>query len=214
MKFLKRIFNKEFFKRDFQIALLAALLFSMIFSLAGFEAKCQELRSNILRLHIIANSDTAEDQEIKLKIRDELLKTSNGLFESSGNKEEAIKTVNENTEIFENSAKKVLKKYGKNQSVNISIGKAYFDTREYDNFTLPAGEYDAVRVLIGAAEGKNWWCVMYPSMCVPAAEKEHTLTEAVDKQSAEIAENAPRYKMRFIIVEWYESFKNSLKNLF
>jgi len=69
-------------------------------------------------------------------------------------------------------------------------------------------------VLIGKAEGKNWWCVMFPSMCIPAAEKEHNLTEAVDKKSAEIAENAPRYEMRFKIIEWYETFKKSLSELF
>lgn len=214
MQLLKRIFKKEFFKRDFVIALLAALLFSMIFSLAGFEAKCNDLKENILRLHIIANSDSAEDQAIKLKIRDELLKKSNGLFETARNKEDAIKLVNENTDFLKESAQKVLIKEGKTQPVNISVGKAYFDTRVYENFTLPAGEYEAVKVLIGKAEGKNWWCVMFPSMCVPAAEKEHKLTEAVNEKSAEIAENAPRYEMRFKVIEWYEAIKNKLKSVF
>ena len=120
----------------------------------------------------------------------------------------------ENTALFENAAQKVLKESGKTAPVNISIGKAYFDTRKYENFTLPAGEYDAVKVLIGKAEGKNWWCVMFPSMCIPAAEKEHKLTEAVDKETAKIAEQAPKYQVRFKIVEWYEDFKNGLKNLF
>ena len=214
MQLLKRIFTKEFFKRDFVIAMLAALLFSMIFSLAGFEAKCNDLKQNILRLHILANSDSAEDQAIKLKIRDEILNKSKGLFETAGNKEAAIKLVNENTDFLKEIAQKVLIKEGKNQPVSISIGKAYFNTRVYDDFTLPAGEYDAVRVLIGKAEGKNWWCVMLPSMCIPAAEKEHKLTEAVKKNSAEIAENAPRYEMRFKIIEWYEKIKNKLKNTF
>ena len=214
MQRLKRIFNKEFFKRDFVIAMLAALLFSMIFSLAGFEAKCEDLKQNILRLHILANSDSAEDQAIKLKIRDEILKQSNGLFETAGNKEETIKLVNENTDFLKEIAQNVLISEGKNQPVSISVGKAYFDTRVYDDFTLPAGEYEAVKVLIGKAEGKNWWCVMFPSMCVPAAEKEHKLTEAVSEKSAEIAENAPRYEMRFKVIEWYESFKNKLKNVF
>ncbi|MBO5106222.1 MAG: stage II sporulation protein R [Clostridia bacterium] len=214
MQLLKRFFSKDFLKRDLITAILAAMLFSMIFSLAGFEAKCNDLKQNILRLHIIANSDSAEDQALKLKIRDELLKKSNGLFETAGNKEQAIKLVNENTDFLKEVAHEVLLKEGKNQPVSISVGKAYFDTRVYDNFTLPAGEYEAVRVLIGKAEGKNWWCVMFPSMCVPAAEKEHKLTEAVNEKSAEIAENAPRYEMRFKIIEWYEAVKNKLKNIF
>ncbi|MBE6761735.1 MAG: stage II sporulation protein R [Ruminococcaceae bacterium] len=212
MKLIKRIFKKENFKRDFITALLAAMLFSMIFSLAEFEAKCEDLKENVLRLHIIANSNSAEDQAIKLKIRDELLKNSNGLFETANNKEAAIEMVNNNTDFLTAIAEEVLIKEGKNQPVSISIGKTYFDTRVYEDFTLPAGEYDAVRVLIGKAEGKNWWCVMFPSMCVPAAEKEHKLTEAVDEKSAEIAENAPRYEMRFKIIEWYEAIKNKLKN--
>ena len=214
MQILKRIFSKEFFKRDFYICLLAGIIFSMIFSLAGFEAKCIDLKENVLRLHVIANSDSAEDQAIKLKIRDEILKKSDGLFETVGNKQDAIKKVNESKELLTKIAQEVLIKEGKTQPVSISVGTAYFDTRVYDNFTLPAGEYEAVRVLIGKAEGKNWWCVMFPSMCIPAAEKEHKLTEAVSEKSAEIAENAPRYEMRFKIIEWYEAVKNKLKTVF
>lgn len=214
MQTLKKIFNKDFFKKDFTLCLLAALLFTMIFSLAGFEQKCNDLKQNVLRLHIIANSNSETDQAIKLKIRDELLKKSNGLFDSVGNKQDAIDLVNKNKDYLVEIAQKVLNDEGKTQPVSISVGKTYFETRVYDNFTLPAGEYDAVRVLIGKAEGKNWWCVMFPSMCIPAAEKEHKLTEAVDEKSAEIAENAPRYEMRFKIIELYESLKNKLKNAF
>lgn len=214
MQMLKKIFNKDFFKKDFTLCLLAALLFTMIFSLAGFEQKCNDLKQNVLRLHIIANSNSETDQAIKLKIRDELLKKSNGLFDSVGNKQDAIDLVNKNKDYLVEIAQKVLNDEGKTQPVSISVGKTYFETRVYDNFTLPAGEYDAVRVLIGKAEGKNWWCVMFPSMCIPAAEKEHKLTEAVDEKSAEIAENAPRYEMRFKIIELYESLKNKFKNAF
>lgn len=214
MQLLKKIFNKEFFKRDLTLCLLAALLFTMIFSLADFEQKCNDLKQNVLRLHIIANSDSAEDQAIKLKIRDELLKKSGGLFDTVGNKQDAIDMVNKNRDFLTEIAQNVLNSEGKTEPVSISVGKTYFNTRVYDNFTLPAGEYDAVRVLIGKAEGKNWWCVMFPSICIPAAEKEHKLTEAVDEKSAEIAENAPRYEMRFKIVELYESLKNKLKTVF
>ena len=214
MKLLKKIFNKEFFKKDFTLCLLAALLFTMIFSLAGFEQKCNDLKQNVLRLHIIANSDSEKDQAIKLKVRDALLKESDGLFETVGNKQDAIDLVDKNRDYLVKIAKNVLAEEGKKQPVSISIGKTYFDTRVYDNFTLPAGEYDAVRVLIGKAEGKNWWCVMFPAMCIPAAEKEHKLTEAVNEKSAKIAENAPRYEMRFKIIELYESLKNKLKTAF
>ncbi len=214
MRILKNLFKKEFFKKDIASAACLALVFCIVLTLAGFDSKCEQLRDKVLRLHILANSDSEQDQALKLKVRDSILKVSDGMFDNLESKDSAMELIEKNTEVFEKIAINTIKKCGYDYPVSISVGKAYFDTRVYDNFTLPAGEYDAVRVLIGKAEGKNWWCVMFPSLCIPAAEKEHKLTEAVDEKSAEIAENAPRYEMRFKVVEWYESFKNKLKSIF
>lgn len=209
-----KFLSKDFFKKDITIALICALIFTMVFALAGFDKKCDELRNKILRLHIIANSDSETDQAIKLKVRDRLLELSNGLYESIDNKQEAMELTNLHLEELTLAAEQTIKENGGNQTVNISIGKAYFNTRKYEDFTLPAGEYDAVRVLIGKAEGKNWWCIMFPSMCIPAAEAKHDLTEAVNQNAAEIAKNAPRYEMRFKAVEFYESLKQKVKKTF
>ena len=208
MRLFGKLFNREFFKNDIAVAMICAIIFTTTFSLAGFENNCKNLRENILRLHILANSDSSYDQNIKLKVRDCILKTSENLFENSKSKEDALALAKENIPLFKKAAQNKLQELGYNKNVEISVGKAYFNTREYENFTLPAGEYDAVRVLIGKAEGKNWWCVMFPSMCVPAAAENHSLDEAVEKESAQIAQNAPKYKMEFKIVEWFETIKN------
>lgn len=209
-----KFLNKEFFKKDILIALICAVIFSIVFSLAGFDTKCDELREKILRLHIIAESDSETDQAIKLKVRDGLLEYSGGLYESLDNKQQAIALTKQNITELEEIAETIVKENGGNQKVNISIGKAYFGTRKYDGFTLPAGEYDAVRVLIGKAKGKNWWCIMFPSMCIPAATKNKTLDDTVNSSAAEIAKNAPQYEMRFKTIEIIESIKQKLKNLF
>ena len=208
-----KLFSKEFFKKDVTVAVVAALIISICFAFAGFNNKCQDLRDNILRLHIIANSDDQNDQAIKLKVRDNLLNVSDGLYNNISSKQDAITVTSENLKLLKSAAEETIKKEGANYPVDVTIGKAYFNTRKYENFTLPAGEYEAVKVLIGNAKGKNWWCVMFPSMCIPAAS-EHSLDEAVNKNSAEIAQNATKYKISFKIVEIIEDIKNIFKNLF
>ena len=208
MKFFKKLFSKRFFENDIAVALVCALIFTLFLTLAGFEAGCSELRGNVLRLHILANSDSPPDQAVKLQVRDAVLTASEDIFKTAKSKDDALNLAKENTALLKAVAQNKLKELGVNQSVTVKVEKAYFNTREYENFTLPAGNYDAVRVLLGKAEGKNWWCVMFPSICLPAAADEHSLTEAVDENAAEIAENPDRYEIRFKIVEWYESIIN------
>ena len=208
MKFFKKLFSKRFFENDIAVAMVCAIIFTLFLTLAGFEVGCNELRGNVLRLHILANSNSDADQTIKLEVRDAVLTASEKVFEAAKSKEDALNLAKENVGLFKTAAEQKLKQLGVNQSVTVKVEKTYFNTREYENFTLPAGQYDAVRILLGKAEGKNWWCVMFPSMCIPAAADEHSLTEAVDEKSAEIAENAPKYEIRFKIVEWYESIIN------
>ncbi len=210
---MKKILKLEFLKNDLIIALACALLISGLLALTGFDAKCEELRENILRLHILANSDSDKDQMIKLKVRDKLLEASNGLYENLEDKEDAKHITEKNIEFLKSEAEEVVKQCGEDYSVDISVGKAYFSTREYKDFTLPAGEYDAVRVLIGEAKGKNWWCIMFPSLCIPSASDNNSLDKAVDEKSAEIAENAPKYKMEFKTVEIVENIKHWFKKM-
>ena len=207
-KFCDRLFSKEFFKKDVTVSIVIALIFSIILNLVGFDTKCERIRNNVLRLHILANSNSEEDQKMKLEIRDCLLLASNGILDGAKNKEDAILAANEKLSTFEDIAQKVVKSYGKDYPIKIEISKTYFDTREYEDFTLPAGQYEALRILIGKAEGKNWWCIMFPSLCIPAAKSKNSLEEVTDKSASNITKNYKKYKVKFKIVEVYEKFKN------
>lgn len=207
-KNLSKIFDREFFKKDIALSICCALIFSLFFSLAGFDMGCEDLRKNILRLHILANSDSKEDQGMKLEIRDCLLSASNGIFDNIESKEDAKVVANQNLDKFKKIAENVVKSHGKDYNVDIKIEKAYFDTRRYENFTLPAGEYDALRVLVGEAKGKNWWCIMFPAMCIPAASDNKTLDQVTNKDTKPFTTKGNRYVIKFKAVEIYQKLRN------
>ncbi len=196
-------------KKAFEWALIFGFICSVFCSMASFDANCEELRDNVLRLHIIANSDSETDQNLKLKIRDAVLAESDTLFEKSQDLNSAIETAKENLAVYESVANNVIAEEGLNYMATAKIGKTFFETREYDDFTLPAGEYDALILEIGEARGKNWWCVIFPSVCVPTQKAD--LKDSVGQKSAKIAENPRPYKIRFKSVEIYEKIKRKLK---
>ena len=199
--------NLKISKRGVELAVLFGMLCAVFCSFANFNASCEELRDNVLRLHIIANSDSKADQELKLKIRDEILKTSNNLFETDTNLEKAISTCQNSIDDFEKIAQRVAEENGFQYDINVKIGTAYFETREYESFTLPAGNYESLIIEIGEAKGKNWWCVIFPQVCIPAAT-EAQLSDSVGERGAEIAQNPQKYVMKFKTVEIYENIKH------
>lgn len=194
----------------FNLSLCFALISAILLSVADFDAKCDDLRQNVLRLHIIANSDNKLDQEVKLKIRDEILKKSEDLFEGVTNLENAKSVANSKCNEFTNIANEVLKENGFSYSAQAKIDKAHFETRVYDDFTLPAGIYDSLIITLGKAEGKNWWCVIFPEICLPTSTGGE-LSDTVKTDSADIATNNKEYVARFKIVEIYEKIKNFIK---
>ena len=190
----------------FEISLFAGLLIAIIFSITGFASTCEEIRGDVLRLHVIANSDSDEEQQLKLKVRDAVLKAGKNIFNGSVTKENAEEKIENEKEILIKAAKKVIKENGFDYDVDITVTDEYFNTRTYENVTLPAGKYKAVRVLIGESAGKNWWCVMFPPLCIPAAETNTDLYFS-DKE-VKLVETNPKYEVRFKIIEIYESIKN------
>ena len=197
-------------KKAFEWAVIFGFLCSVFCSFADFDASCEELRQGVLRLHIVANSDSLEDQNLKLKIRDRILETSDTLFETDSNLDKAIETTKENLLIYEKTANEVIKQYGFTYTATAKIGKAFFDTRVYDHFTLPSGYYDSLIIELGDAKGKNWWCVIFPSICLPT-DKNATLSDSVGKKGTKIAENSNNYIIRFKAVEIYEKIKRKFK---
>lgn len=203
--------KKIFSRRGAELSVVVGLLCAIFASMAHFEAACDDLRQNVLRLHIIANSDSEEDQAVKLLVRDKILEESSELFAGETELKAAEKKAEDNLNEFCKTAKRVLSENGFSYNVSAEIGDSYFETREYEDFTLPAGNYRSLIINLGAAKGKNWWCVIFPAVCIPAAA-DASLSDSASGTSAQIAEHPQKYVMRFKTVEIYEDLKKLLKN--
>ena len=198
---------KERIRKNIELGVLFGLICAITLSFARFEVRCDELRENILRLHIVANSDTEADQTLKLAVRDKILENTSTLFEDCTDLISAQAAAQDNLDLIADTAQQVIDENGLSYSAKVSVGDAYFNTREYDDFTLPAGTYRSLIVTLGEGKGKNWWCVVFPAVCLPAAADEASLTDSVSKSSAKVAENPQKYVMKFKTVEIYEGIK-------
>ncbi len=203
-----KFFNKELLIR----AVACAFVLTAVLSLVNFDAKCDEIRNNVLRLHIKANSDSASDQELKLRVRDAVLVVSKDVFSGCESLDEAYLKANENIELFNTTAQNAVYSYGYDYPVSVTLGDAWFETREYEDFTLPAGTYDALRINIGDAQGKNWWCVMFPALCVPTATA--TPHNSFSEDTEKIVTEPQKYEVRFKAVEVFQRFKNKISLVF
>lgn len=198
---------KKTVRKNIERGIIFGFICAVILSFTRFEARCDELRNGVLRLHILANSDSETDQLLKLKVRDKILEVTSEKLDKAGNINEAVKIAGADIGNITEAAARVIADEGFDYPVSAAIEKNYFDNREYDDFTLPAGVYNSLTVRIGKAEGHNWWCVVFPGICLPAAKKS-TLEKAVSKSSAAIARNTSKYKICFKTVEIYERIKN------
>lgn len=187
-------------------ALLAGMILTLFLSSAqAFADTCDPIREEVLRLHILADSDSEEDQQVKLAVRDKLL--SLHLFDTDdvNSRLEAEQAAQENLVKIKAAAQQEVYAQGHTDQVEAEIVRMYFSTRVYDTVTLPAGYYDAVRITIGSGEGHNWWCVLYPQLCIPAAsEEEDTLSDVLTEEEEEIV-TEDGYEVKFFLVELYES---------
>ena len=153
-------------------------------------------------MHVIANSDEDVDQKLKLKVRDAVLNEGRELFDGSLTADDAEEKIVPNINRLEDVALRTIKENGFDYDVEIYVAKEYFKTRVYENsVTLPAGEYTAVKVVIGEGDGQNWWCVMFPPMCLPAANNDAKMEDVLNKEEMEIVSNSEKYSFRFKIVE-------------
>ncbi|MBR3780596.1 MAG: stage II sporulation protein R [Clostridia bacterium] len=195
-----------------EISVAIGLVFSIIFSVIGFGADCREIRSNVIRLHILANSDTEEDQTVKLLVRDALLSCGSELFGGTVSIDNASEYLAEEKDKLIAKANEVLSENGFDYKADMFLTEEYFPTREYENFTLPAGEYLALKVILGKGEGHNWWCVMFPPLCLPAATKRTDTEIILGKDGAEIISSPVKYEIRFKVVEIFEEIKAKLNH--
>lgn len=154
-------------KRIGLLALLVALVWT-----GGLLADKERLRQDILRLHVVAASDSEEDQAVKLRVRDAVLASLRQGLSDLTDVEQAKDYVEEMIPKIERAANQVLAEAGFSDTVQVSLTEWEFPEREYDTFSLPAGVYNALRVVIGEGEGQNWWCVVFPELCMGATTEE------------------------------------------
>lgn len=184
---------------------LAGLIFTVATSaVKNTVAAGAKVKTDTLRLHIIANSDSDFDQELKLKVRDRILEYTGELFAEVSGKTEAEDLAEYSSDEIQKIAQDVIAENGADYSVSVEITDMWFETRSYDGFTLPAGDYRAVRIIIGVGEGHNWWCVMYPPICIPGAKK------AIEKYGANAKfVSGDGFEIRFAILELLERLKRT-----
>lgn len=168
-------------------------------------ATSENISNKVLRLHILANSDSTADQDIKLKLKNYFLENTTDLFIGKS-VEENIEIAKENTDFIENLCNDFLLSIGSDSTASVTVDKEYFDTRVYDDFTLPAGIYNSIKIEIGEGKGHNWWCIVFPSVCLSACSS--SMRDYLTDEEMELINDG--YTPKFKIVEIYEKLKNEL----
>ena len=187
-----------------------ALVLCLLISLCGFYGRCTGVRESVVRLHILANSDSDEDQALKLKVRDAVVEAAAGWLDGAENADEALTMAQERLPELKAVAQQTVTDAGYDYPVDATLCTMYFTTRQYETVTLPAGVYEAVRFTIGSGEGKNWWCVVYPPLCAGAAMQRKTLDDVLDSEQVAMVTDGERFEVRFKVVEWWERLMNFL----
>lgn len=175
----------------------------------GIVTDSRELREGLLRLHVVGASDSAEDQEVKLLVRDAVLASLEDGLQDLTDVDAAVDYVSRMLPKVEAAANRCLAAAGFSDTVAVSLTEEAFPTRDYDNFSLPAGVYRALRVVIGEGEGRNWWCVVFPQLCM--AGEDFVETASVAGLSPELAGTLEgEYELRFWVLEKWGEMKNYL----
>ncbi len=195
--------NKGF--KLFSVLFLAAIIaFSYI---SPFIKTSENISGEVFRLHILANSDSDEDQALKLNVRNAVLSCGEPLFKNCKSLSEAVEIGRKNTELFKNAAQKCIIDNGYDYPVNVYVDKEYFNTRKYNQITMPGGVYNALKIEIGQAKGRNWWCVMFPAICLPSVSEDE-INKYLSVDEIKLLNSGNKYIIRFKIVEIYEKLKS------
>ena len=213
MKSFLNFFHSIHLKRFF-IVLILFSFFVFVSAISYVSAVSNNIADSVFRLHVIANSDSNEDQELKYKVRDAVLEYMNSITEDCSSKEKAIQIAKDHEDEFYKVAKQTIEENGYDYSVNIKIGNFSFPTKTYGDISLPAGNYDALRIEIGNASGQNWWCVMFPPLCfvdvssgvVPDESKEIMQDNLSTEEYTLISDSdSSDVKFKFGLVEFFNN---------
>lgn len=198
------------------LLLFLLFLYIVVNAFSYVDAVSKDLAGSVLRLHVIANSDEEEDQELKLKVRDKVLAYMNEIGANATTKEEAIQIASSHLDEFQQVARTVILENGYDYPVDVQIGNFSFPTKTYGDISLPSGYYDALRIKIGKAEGQNWWCVMFPPLCfvdvssgvVPEESKETMKQDLSDEEFTLISNQEDSgIHFKFKLIEWLQNVR-------
>ena len=217
--------------------MMASLIFLILLIIIGTGMNPPLANNNLIRLHVIANSDSDEDQELKYQVRDQLLLSFENIFRDAQTIGEARNLINESLDDLKGIASKEINNQGFDYPVDASLGIASFPTKVYGDLVYPAGEYEALRVVIGEGSGANWWCVMFPPLCfvdVSSGVVSEDISEEIDEESIEVTsvdENTDDEEKTqddesttdneektvvytFKLAQWWKNFRAWVSNLF
>lgn len=194
-------------------AALTAGLAVLIIACLCCGAMQEGVAEKVLRLHIIANSDSAEDQALKLLVRDELLDYVRELTEGAEGIEDAKRRVEAAGAQLSAAARAAVARAGYDYGVRLYLDAADFPAKTYGGVTLPAGSYSAVNVILGEGGGQNWWCVMYPALCTSEAPDKELRDSDISEEELKFISSDNKYELRFRLVEWYLKLKALFKSL-
>ena len=187
-----------------ELSLLIALSLSLCLG-TWAQARQEGISGSLVRLHVLAVSDEENEQRIKLGVRDAVLEYISPYLEEARSSEDAKRIISSNLGGIRSAAEAA----AQGRRVTVTLSEEYYPTREYEGFALPAGRYDSLRVILGDGEGHNWWCVVFPPLCVSAAQQEKAL-EAMSDDTRGIVADAEGYQIKFRIVELWNELMEKL----
>lgn len=196
--------------KKWEIALICALVLTFLCG-AALAKEQEDLSGKLIRLHVVANSDSDEDQALKLQVRDSILEYLTALLEGTTDREKAVEIIESRMDSIVEVSEAVIREQGYGYQAAAIIAAEDFPTREYDTFSLPAGEYTSLRIVIGGGGGRNWWCVIFPPLCMSAATADsEAFRQLTDEQIRLITSDEPEYVIKFKSIEWLNKIKTWL----
>lgn len=198
--------KRNILRSRFELTIVLTLFFVLCYA-AYCDTIQQRLSEDVLRLRVVAASDEKTDQEIKLRVRDSVLEIMRPLQEKASDRQEMQQLLREHMQEIANTAQQTVYDCGREERITACLAEEWYPTREYDTFSLPAGTYEGLQIRIGSAEGHNWWCVLYPALCLDTADGETELTE---EERSLIHREGEVYEIRFRTTELLGSLRGML----
>lgn len=187
----------------------------VIFWCGTLYADRKALNEDLIRFHVVANSDSEEDQALKFKIRDAVIEKLQQTMQNLPSAEEAKSYLNDHLDELEDFVNQLIRELGFTDTAKVSLTREPYDTRAYDTFSLPAGQYESLRITIGEGEGRNWWCVVFPTLCLPATSEDFADTAVGSGFSENLTQSlqSEQFHIRFFLLDCMGRMENFFRSL-